>query len=94
MTYRGAILLLWSALLGPTQVLAQGCAMCGSSMGTDDHVARAFSWSILFLLTAPYVLVGVVGSWLYFTYRRASGRRRAPLVHLPWTRPTDRPKEA
>jgi hypothetical protein len=64
----------------PAPVLAQGCAMCGSALA-NDPVGYAISWSILFLMTTPYAIVGAVASWLYFTYRRA-GRRRAGAMDL------------
>ncbi len=34
---------------------------------------HAFNWSILFLITAPYVIVGAIGGWLFYRYRRGSG---------------------
>jgi len=67
-------------------VLAQSCAMCGSSFGPQDPTGRAISYSILFLLAAPYTLFAVIAGWLYFMYRRAPGRRRASVLHLPWVR--------
>ena len=66
--------------------LAQSCAMCGSSFGPDDPVQRAFSWSILFLMAAPYTLFGTVAGWLFYVHRRAAGRRRAAVVELAWSR--------
>ncbi|TMA33729.1 MAG: hypothetical protein E6J79_17600 [Deltaproteobacteria bacterium] len=68
------------------QVFAQSCAMCGSSFGPDDPVQRAFSWSILFLMAAPYTLFGAVAGWLFYVHRRAAGRRRAAVVELAWGR--------
>ena len=58
---------------------AQSCAMCGSSFGENDPVSRAFSWSILFMMATPYTVVGLIGAFLFFTYRRA-GRRRAAVI--------------
>ena len=75
----------WAAavvLRGATDALAQSCAMCGSAFGSDDPVGRAFSWSILFLMAAPYTIVGTVAGWLFFTSRRAPGRRRAAVIDL------------
>jgi hypothetical protein len=73
--------------LGPVPAaLAQSCAMCGSSFGPGDPTARAISYSILFLMAAPYSLFAVVAGWLYFMYRRAGGRHRASVLHLPWVR--------
>ncbi len=66
---------------GATRVLAQSCAMCGTALA-DDPLGRAFSWSILFLMAAPYTIFGAIGGWLFFTYRRALGRRRAAVIDL------------
>jgi len=62
--------------------LAQSCAMCSSSFGQNDPVQRAFSWSILFLMAAPYTIVGVVGGYLFYTYRRGPRRDRASIIDL------------
>ena len=74
-----AVLLLPGAA---AQALAQSCAMCTSSFAPDDPASRAFSWSILFLMAAPYTIVGTVAGWLFYAYRRAPGRRRAPVIDL------------
>ena len=57
-------------------------AQRASAFGADDPIGRAFSWSILFLMAAPYLIFGSVGGWLFFTYRRALGRRRAAVIDL------------
>ena len=71
----------------PATALAQSCAMCGSAFGADDPLGRAFSWSILFLMAAPYLVFGSVGGWVFFTYRRSRGRRRGALIDLGTRRP-------
>ncbi len=48
---------------------AGACAMCGLSAG--DHAERAFGWSVLAMLSAPYLTAGAVGGTLYFAWRRA-----------------------
>jgi len=75
-----ALVVVWAA----TRAQAQSCAMCGSSFGVDDPVQRAFSWSILFLMAAPYTLFGAVAGWLFYVHRRAG--RRASVVELAWRR--------
>ena len=62
------------------RVGAQSCAMCGAAFGADDPVGRAFSWSILFLMAAPYTVVGSIGLWLFLTYRRAQRRQRGAVI--------------
>ncbi|HJQ73493.1 MAG TPA: hypothetical protein VJ814_01310 [Gaiellaceae bacterium] len=68
-------------LLSAADALAQSCAMCASSFGQNDPMSRAFSWSILFLMATPYTIVGAIGAYLFYTYRRA-GRRRAAVLDL------------
>jgi len=71
-----------AALLGTAaDVLAQACAMCGSAL-SDDPLGRAISWSILFLMAAPYTIVGTAVLCLVWIHRRAAGRRRAASMEL------------
>ena len=86
--------LLASALLLPTHVLAQGCAMCGTAFTKDDPVTRAFSWSVLFLIAMPYTLFALAAGWLFLAHRRRSGRRRADVIVLRRTQATDAPEES
>jgi hypothetical protein len=69
------------------EVLAQGCAMCGTAFTPDDPVTRAFSWSVLFLIAMPYTVFGLAAGWLFLAHRRQSARRRAEVLTLPRTRP-------
>jgi hypothetical protein len=75
------------ALLGPgaSHVLAQGCAMCGTAI-KDDPTGRAISWSVLFLIAAPYTVVGLIGGYIFYSYRRAAADRRASVIELFRTR--------
>ncbi len=66
--------------------LAQSCAMCGSGL-SDDPLGRAISWSILFLMAAPYTIVGTVALSLVWIHRRAAGRRRAASIDLARLQP-------
>ena len=74
-------------LLGPgaSYALAQGCAMCGTAL-KDDPTGRAISWSVLFLIAAPYTVVGLVGGYIFYSYRRAAADRRASVIELFRTR--------
>ncbi len=64
------------------RALAQSCAMCGASFGPNDPTSRAFSWSILFLMAAPYTIVATAAGILFYMHRRAPGRRRAAIIDL------------
>jgi hypothetical protein len=73
-----AFLLLGAA----SRALAQSCAMCGASFGPNDPTSRAFSWSILFLMAAPYTIVATVAGFMLYMHRRSPGRRRATIIDL------------
>jgi len=81
-------------LLVPPGVLAQGCAMCGTAFTQNDPVARAFNWSVLFLIAMPYTVFGIAAGWLFLAHRRRSRRRPADVIILRRTRPADGPEES
>jgi hypothetical protein len=75
---------LFGALLTvPTELLAQGCAMCKTIGGAEDPLARGLNVSILFLVSMPFFLLGSVGGWFYYLYRRS--RRHMPMLRLVQT---------
>jgi len=68
-----------SILLAPAGALAQ-CAMCGTALqGENDPIARGLFWSVLFLISLPYTIVGGVFIAFVVLSRRAAKRsaRRA-----------------
>jgi hypothetical protein len=65
---------------GADRALAQGCAMCGTAL-RDDPVGQAFSWSVLFLMAAPYVVFGLLGGYVFYAHRRP-GRGRSSVIDL------------
>jgi ABC-type sulfate transport system permease subunit len=102
MTFRRISLALLAAVaargtLAP-DAFAQGCAMCGTAFSGDDPVARAFNWSVLFLIAMPYTVFGLAAGWLVLAHRRRGGRRRAQVITLPRARqvpaPAGGPKES
>ena len=38
----------------------------------DDPLAHGLYWSVLFLGSMPFLLVGSVGGWLVYAHRRAA----------------------
>lgn len=51
--------------------LAHACAVCLTGAG-DDPVTDAFNWSVLFLMAAPYTVVGAIAGWLVYAKRRST----------------------
>jgi hypothetical protein len=46
---------------------AHACAVCGGA--ADD----GYFWSVLFLMSMPFVIGSFVGGWLWYGHRRAQG---------------------
>ena len=66
--------------LAPAESLAQGCAMCATYLDGRDSRSDAFKTSILFLMSMPFLVVGTVGGWILWMYRR--DRPRPPALRV------------
>ena len=84
----------WTAYFSmPT--LAYACSVCWA--GDTGPTADAFNWSVIFLMAAPYTVVGSIAGWLFYTHRRSAAKQEnkeknettEALVHLTWN-----PKES
>lgn len=54
-------------------MMLQGCAMCGTAVqDAADPFARSLSASVLFMMSMPFVLFGMVGGWLFWRHRSAA----------------------
>jgi hypothetical protein len=54
--------------------LGYACAMCQTVLPRgDDPLARGLFWSVLILLTAPFVVTGAIGGWVYYHSRKSQG---------------------
>ena len=84
---RAAILLLavWVlTLFIPSDLLAQGCAMCQTVMPRlGDPMARGMFWSVLFLMTAPFAVVVSIGGWIVYRYQRVRRTQRTTAPVFP-----------
>lgn len=63
------------------------CSVCWA--GDTGPTADAFNWSVLFLMAAPYTVMGSIAAWLFYTYRRSVATREKDdgvesLVQLTW----------
>jgi hypothetical protein len=59
--------------------LAYACAMCQTVLPRgDDPLARGLFWSVLILLTAPFVVTGAIGGWVYYHYRKSPSSKHTP----------------
>ena len=75
----GGVTAIAALALATAPALAQGCAMCGTSVGAGDPLGRGLAYSIAFMLAVPNLLVATIGGWIYYVYRRAArAGRTAP----------------
>ncbi len=75
MSRRGAFLSGIAAAGLSFPMVAQACSVCGgNTIGTDP--GAGLNTSILFLLSMPYAVVGVIAGWLMYSYWRGSAHRR------------------
>jgi hypothetical protein len=58
--------------------------MCRTALTGDDPLSEGIFWSVLLLMAAPFFVVGSIGGWLFYQYRRAQrpSRHIAPVVPL------------
>ena len=78
---------LCSALLVSGPRLVHACAVCVS--GLDGAAADAYDWSVFFLMSTPYLVVGAIAGCLVLAYRRAAKKAQqaeaeALLIELAW----------
>jgi hypothetical protein len=73
------------ALLVYLPAAANACSVCWA--GDGGPTDNAFNWSVLFLMAAPYTVVGSIAAWLFCIYRRSAVKRpenetEQPPVHF------------
>jgi Ni/Fe-hydrogenase subunit HybB-like protein len=66
-----AALLGMGLILSAFPMLAHACAVCG---GAEDN---GYFWGVLFLMSMPFTVGGLIGGWLLYSYRRTQ--------HVPLT---------
>ena len=91
--YPGLLSLALTGLFS-TRVLAQGCAMCKTALsGSEDPLAVGIFWSVMLMMTMPFVLLASVGGWIFYTYRNASRSSQPPAEVLAFDPAQTKKKE-
>lgn len=70
------------------QSAAHACAVCVSG-ADNDPLTDAFNWSVIFLMAMPYTVLGSIGAFLFYNYRRSAKKageqsERTTIVPLTW----------
>jgi hypothetical protein len=64
--------------------VARACSVCLT--GDSGPMGDAYNWSILFLMATPYTVMGCVGAWLVYKYRRGTARQQRTEREQPLAR--------
>jgi heme/copper-type cytochrome/quinol oxidase subunit 2 len=62
-------------VLGPS--LAVACPTCTEGMASDPahaSLVRGYFWSIIFMMSMPFLILGSLSSYFYYEVRRARHR--------------------
>ena len=61
--------------------VCQACPTCKNGIADGSQQAgmmRGYFWSILFMMSMPFVIFGSLGTYFYYQVRRARADRRPP----------------
>ena len=53
-------------------ILPLSLEACPACKNLDEPIARGFNWSVLFMMSMPFIVFGVIGGSVFYTYRRAN----------------------
>ena len=66
---------------------AAACPTCKDSIAQNDpqhqRMVKGYFYSILFMMSTPFVVVGTFGTMAYVSIRRARGQRNAEQAEGP-----------
>jgi len=60
--------------------VARACPTCGDALANDPHHqsrVAGYGYSIVFMMSVPYLLIGSFGSYAYFITRRARNAEKS-----------------
>lgn len=66
--------------------IAAACPTCKEQIAGDPaayNIARGYAWSIVFMLSMPFLILGGLGSYFYWEVRRAYAKQAMEeAIHL------------
>jgi hypothetical protein len=72
------------ALVVSTQAAVWACPGCKEATSDQSlNLAKGFSYSILFMMPIPFIIVGGFGGYVYYTMKRRDARQAGPVKGAP-----------
>jgi hypothetical protein len=76
---RMALVLLWSACLLTSAYCCPNCKDSFAQNGGGGDLVRGYGWSIIFMLSMPFLILASLGTYFWLLVRRAGPRTPALL---------------
>ncbi|MEX0713073.1 MAG: hypothetical protein WD278_12030 [Pirellulales bacterium] len=74
-----------------TASVAEACPTCKAALASHDpgrgDLVAGFFWSILFMMSMPFILLGSLATYMYLLVRRARREAAVPPSHAPAGKP-------
>ena len=64
-------------LVGSLSSVVTACPSCKQSLAeatNNPNLVRGYAWSIMFMMSAPFLILAGLGSYFYYEIRRARAR--------------------
>lgn len=78
---RFAALAVAVAVVAASESIATACPLCKQALASHDRaqgdIVAGYFWSILFMMSMPFLILGSLGGYLFLEVRRARARPQA-----------------
>ncbi len=66
-------IVLWILVIGLViSFLPQSLEACPACKDLNEPIARGFNWSVLFMMSMPFTVFGIIGGSVFYLYRRTN----------------------
>lgn len=55
-------------------ILPHSLEACPACKNLNEPIARGFNWSVLFMMSMPFTVFGIIGGSVFYCYRRAHNK--------------------
>lgn len=60
------------------------CPTCKEGLGNSSNLVNGYGWSIMFMMSAPFLILAGVGGYFYYEICKArAAQRLAPVANRP-----------
>lgn len=67
-------------MLAWTTSTAVACPTCKEGLGNSSHLVNGYGWSIIFMMSAPFLILAGLASYFYYEIRKARAAAQSMAV--------------